>query len=233
MLHDIHITKAGKSAFLKVDDALLSDDMLAAVIREGLKACLNAKMTKITGMKDLEGEALAKLQADAMEIAKKNLAALADGTYKFPGTKAKATAPREVQNEAIRLAREVVRDALRAANITISHVPAKDITAAAKALVEQDESYLRKAEENLAKRKETPSVGIDLAALGIRPDPEKVAKAEKAKAERNERAKTLSATQAGKTKARTTKAKPKASAADVLAGLGASKSHDHAGNVTH
>ena len=236
MLHKIHITKAGKSAYIDVDDSVIPEEVYAKIIAEGLKVCLNAKMTKITGMKDLEGEALAKLQADALAIAKKNLTSLLDATFKFSGTKAKSAEPREVINEATRLAREFVRDELKAQGITISHVPAKDITAAAKALVDAEDVYgfKAKAKEALAKRAEAPAPHIDLAALGIRPDPDKVAKAEAAKAKNTERLKTLSAKQAGQTKkvaGKATKSKPTASAADVLAGLHGSTSPG--ANVTH
>lgn len=219
-IHEIKITKADQS--IRIDDADLSDETLLAVIREGLKVCLNAKMTKITGLKDAEGEALTKLHADAMEVANKNLSDLRSGNFKFPGAKAKKAESREVTNEAMRLARDIVRDLLRANGITISHVPAKDITTAAKNLVDTDETILAQARENIAKRSEVPEHRIDLSALGLNTTALK-AESDKAKeAASAKRKESLSAAQAGRTKSRTVapKAKPKADAGAVLAAVG-------------
>ena len=219
MLLKVPVAKAGKEAFIEVEtDQIVDTTVYEAIFLEGLKACLNSKMTKVGPVTKLEGKDLADAKATALEIAAKNLAALKDGSFKFPGAKAKTTAPRDVMNEAVRLAREVIRDQIRAHRITISHVPAKDITTAARKLVENNPSYIAKAEAELAKRKQVPTDTIDLSALGIHADPEKVAKAEASKAERNARAKTLSKTQAGKVKGRT---KPKADINDVLAAASA------------
>ena len=234
-VYKIHITKAGKDAALEVDDAQFSNEVFAAIFAEGLKTVLNSKMTKITGMKELSGEALAKLQADAMSIAEKNLAALISGTFKFPGVKAKKPESREVTNEAMRIARDEIRDTLRAHKITLSHVPAKDITAAAKALVESEggnNKYITLAKEAVAKRAEAPSIGIDLAALGLHADPAKVAAAEAARAQRGNN---LSAAQAGRTNrtvGKASRAKPTASASDVLAGL-TGGTPSHSGHTAH
>lgn len=225
---EVPITKAGKSVTITVDTDHLSTDVYEAVMREGLKVCLNAKMTTVGPVTKLEKEGrldeLAKENSAAMTIAQKNLAALTDGTFKFSGSKAKSTESREVTNEAMRIARDVIRDQLRAANITISHVAAKDITAAAKALVERDESYIAKAKDSLAKRKEVPTDLIDLSALGLHADPAKVAKAEAAKETRKQN---LSAAQAGKVKGRS---KPKADPATVIAAAvagGKAPAHTH------
>ena len=227
--HQIKITKADQT--ITVDDMEIPDEMMLNVIREGLKVCLNAKMTKITGLKDAEGEALDKLHADALEVANKNLAALKAGTYKFAGAKAKKAESREVQNEAIRLARDIVRDLLRANGITISHVPAKDITTAAKNLIETDESIMAQARENIAKRSEVPEHKIDLSALGLNTSALK-AESEKAKAEATAKRKTsLSAAQAGRVMSRTVKAKPAANAGAVLAGIG--KGHAPNASAVH
>jgi hypothetical protein len=234
MLHQIHIAKAGKEAFLEVNDALLSDDDLLSVIKEGLKVVLNAKMSSVGPVTKLEGLALAEATAKALDIANKNLTDLLAGEFKFPGAKSKKPASRDVTNEAMRLAREFLRDQIKLAGITISHVPPKDITAGAKSLIESDPSYLAKAEETVKARATAPTenaIHIDLAALGIKPDPKKVAAAAEAKTKRTEQ---LSAAKSGKVKGRTStaaKAKPTATAADVLAGLTARPGHSPA--VTH
>lgn len=222
----VHITKAGKSAVLPVNTDDFSEDIYHEIVAAGLSVLLNSRMSKVGAVTKLEGDDLAGAQAKALAIASENLAKLADGTYKFPGQKAKSPEKREVLNEAIRLARDVVRDALRAANVTISHVAAKDITAAAKQLVDTDATYIAKAKENLARRNEVPT-GIDIAALGLVADPSKVAKAEAAKEARKNGP--ISAKQAGQVQARTTKSKPKADAGAVLAGLsqGVAVQHVH------
>lgn len=210
---DIHIAKAGKSAVVTVDTDGFSDETFMNILKEGLKACLNAKMSKIGPVTKLEGTELEKAQSAAMEIARRNLSELSAGAFKFPGTKTKTTESRDVLNEAMRIARDVIRDQLRAHNITISHVPAKDITAAAKSLVEKDPKYIAQAKEALASRTAVPTDLIDLDSLGLKPDPAKVEKAAKAKETRKEN---LSKTQAGKVKGRS---KPSATPAAVLAAV--------------
>jgi hypothetical protein len=237
----VSIPKAGKSAFINVDSDLITDEVTyAAIFAEGLKACLNAKMTKVGPVTKLEKEGrleeLAKENAAALAIAEKNLAALQTGNFKFPGSKAKSTEPREVINEAHRLAKNVILDQLRAQGITVSHVPAKDITAAAKALCESrggddDLAFYKQAKANIEARKAVPADLIDLSALGVKPDAEKVAKAAASKAANTERVKGLSAAKAGKTQKVAGRQKPKADAATVLADASA-KPHN-AGHAVH
>lgn len=228
--HSIRIPKAGKDAEISVDDAQFDDGTLLAIIKLGIETAMNTKMSKVGPVTKLSGTKLDEAHALAMKIANENLTALKSGEFKFPGAKAKSAEPREVVNEANRLAKEFIRDAIKAANITISHVPPKDITAAAKAMVDKDPSWHEKAKESLAARKAVPTSTIDLSALGIVADPAKVAKAEKSKAERNERAKGLSAKQAGKVAPR---AKPKADADTVIAGVVAGQSRPPQGSVVH
>lgn len=216
----VPIAKAGQEAHVEVNtDTFVNDEIYLAIFAEGLKACLNSKMAKVGAVTKLEGDDLAKAHALALEIANKNLAALLDGTFKFPGQKSKTPEPREVVNEAMRLAKDFILDQIKAAGMKPSHIPPKDVTAAAKKLVEEKDSvYIERAKEKVAQRNAAP-LTIDLSALGIHADPEKVKKAEDAKAKRKE---TLSAAQAGKTKPRVAaKAKPTADLAGVLASTSA------------
>jgi hypothetical protein len=213
----VPIAKAGTEARVEVNtDAFVNDEVYLAIFAEGLKACLNSKMAKVGAVTKKEGKDLAEAQALAMDIASKNLAALLDGTFKFPGQKAKTPEKREVVNEAMRLARDFLRDQIVASGMKVSHIPPKDITAGAKKLIETDPSYLERAKENISRRSEAPATTIDLSALGIHADPEKVRKAEEAKVARKSQ---LSAAQAGKTKPRATatKVKPPADLTGVLA----------------
>lgn len=225
----IKIPKGGKDATLSVNsDEFTDDEVYANIFKLGLETALNLRMSKVGPVTKLTGAELDKAHASAMTIASENLIALKSGEFKFPGAKAKSAEPREVINEAHRLAKEFIRDQIKASGYTVSHIPPKDITAAAKALVDKDTTYIERAKESLAARKAVPTSTIDLAALGIRPDPVKVEKAAKAKEERNTRAKTLSKTQAGKVAPR---AKPKAPVEAVIAA--ASQGHQHPPGAVH
>ena len=133
---NIKVTKAGKS--LEVDLQELPDEAYQFVLQKGLEALLNARMSKVL-TKDLEGEKLAEAQARALEIAEENLANLKAGKI----TKARGGAKdangnkvaANVMTEARRLAKEVVKNEIRAAGMKISHVEASVITKAANELI--------------------------------------------------------------------------------------------------
>jgi hypothetical protein len=97
--------------------------------------------------------------------------------------------------EAMRLARNLVKDAMKANKIKISHVKASEITTAAKALMDSDPSILVTAEANLKAREATP-IKINIASL-IHVDAGLVAK-DAAKKAKEKAEKPLSAKQAGK-----------------------------------
>lgn len=63
------------------------------------------------------------------------------------GERSHAPVERAVMSEAVRLAKEVVKNEIRKANMKVA---AKDITAAAKAFVEGDPSYIEQAKANIA-----------------------------------------------------------------------------------
>jgi hypothetical protein len=99
----------------------------------------------------------------------------------------------------------LVKDAMKANKIKISHVKASEITAAAKALLESDPSIVATAEANLKAREATP-MKINIASL-IHVDPELVRKDEAKKA-KEKAEKPLSAKQAGKVAPRAKGSKP-------------------------
>src|SRR5271157_3711928 len=111
----IPIAKAGKNAFIEVDETLLSDAIITKAIEEGLKVLLNAGMSKVGAVTKLIGEELTKAHAKALEIANSNLEALKAGTVKKGrATSAKAKGiPNTVVVEARRLAREVIKDEIK------------------------------------------------------------------------------------------------------------------------
>lgn len=200
----VPVTK-GKG-FVEFDTDALPEAVFAEVVLQGLKTLVNRGMSKCT-VKDLGDEAT--VRKEAMIIAEQQKAKIMSGEIKFTGkAKAKSGVSKEVTTEAMRIARDRVRDALKAAGKKLSYVPAKEITAAAKELVGLDPSILAQAEANIASRAETPSA-IDLSALvaGLAEDPAKVAKAEEKKAAK-QKDKPLSAKQAGMVKGRKPQAKP-------------------------
>lgn len=195
----IPILKGGKDATIEVDTDidLVDETMYALVVTEGLKAILNSRMSKVGAVTKLEGEELVKAHASAMKIATENLAKLRNAELKPKGKSAKSDLPREVQTEARRIAREVVKNEMRKANIKPSHVAAKDITAAADALIASDPSYVAQARTNLESRANITSE-IDISTI-VHVSPTLVAKAEKAAAAKKS---SLSAKQAGLVKPR-------------------------------
>ena len=206
---NIKVTKAGKSLEVNLQD--LPDEAYQFVLQKGLEALLNARMSKVL-TKDLEGEKLAEAQAAALKIAEENLANLQAGKI----TKARGGAKdangnkvaANVMTEARRLAKEVVKNEIRAAGMKISHVEASVITKAANELIAADPSFIENAKANIEARSAVKSA-INIADL-VHESPKLVAKAEAAKAERKTQ---LSAKQAGKAAPRKKKA-PEATAAN-------------------
>ena len=193
----IPITKAGKNANLTVDVSLLSEEMYALCLAEGLKSILNSRMSKVGPVTKYEKEGnteeLAKANATAMKIAEENLNNLMTGEIKAKAKKSASGLDRSVLTEARRIARDIVKNQIRAAGGKPSHYPASEITKAADAFIASDPSIVEDAKAALAKRSENkPSV--DISTL-IKESPTLVAKA-KAKSEAN-KAPGLSAKQAG------------------------------------
>jgi len=204
---NIPITKAGNRP-IEIDPEALNDEMFKLALTEGLKVLLNSRMTKVGAQKGLEGEELAKSQAAAYTKAEENAKALLEGKFK----KGRATGavgadgkkvPGVVMTEARRLAKEIVKNELRAAGIRISHVEASEITKAANALIEADPSFIAQATANIEGRSQVKAK-LDIASL-VHESPKLKAAAEARKAAAKE---VLSAKQAGKAAPR--KAQPTA-----------------------
>lgn len=178
-------------ASVEIDTDSLPDAVYQEALRLGLKELVNRGMSKITVAK-LEGDDLAKAQAAAMEKANENVENIKTGKIRYAGQKSSAKVSGAVMTEARRIARNIVKDTLKAAGHKISHYEASEITKAANALIEADPSIVETAKENLEKRSQAP-VKIDIAAL-VQESPKLVAKANEAKAKKKEQ---LSAKQAG------------------------------------
>lgn len=191
---------------IEVDTAKLPNDVYAEALMQGLKVIAERAMSKITKEAypdETQRKAAIKAKAEA------NVQDMYDGKTKITGQAKVKKASGAVMTEAMRLARNLVKDAMKANKIKISTVKASEITAAAKALLEADASIMQTAEANLKQREATP-IKIDIASL-IKADPALVAKdeAKKAKAKAD---KPLSAKQAGKVAPRAKGSKPQPSA---------------------
>lgn len=191
---------------VEVDTAKLPDDVYREALMQGLKVIAERGMSKMTkeAYPD-ETERKQAIHAKALE----NVQDMYDGKVKITGAAKVKKASGAVMTEAMRLARNLVKDAMKANKIKISTVKASEITKAAKMLLDQDPSILKTAEANLEQRAATP-VKIDIKAL-IKADPELVAKDEAKKAEAKAN-KPLSAKQAGKVAPRAKGSKPTAQA---------------------
>jgi hypothetical protein len=117
------------------------------------------------------------------EIAAKNLADLYAGKVRLVGAKGDDKTSGKVMTEARRLAKQMMRDAIKAEGGKISHYDASEITKAANALLEADPSIIEKAKENLANAPR-PKSGDALAAIlaATKANPELVNKAPRKKA---------------------------------------------------
>lgn len=191
----VPITK-GKG-FIEVETDDIPVSVYAEALLQGMKVLLNRGASKITKTTYPNAEELAQA---AMAKAAEQMELVMTEKIKFTGGKAKK-ASGAVMTEARRLAKALVKDAMKAEGIKISHVAAKDITAMANEILndpEQGQPIIDQAKANLAEREKTP---IKISVKGkIKEDPKLVAKAEEKKAKDQ-----LSAKQAGKVKARTKK----------------------------
>ena len=192
------------------DTEKLTDDVYTEVMIQGLKTLVNRGMSKVT-IKDLGSEE--EVKKEAMIIAQKNQEKIYSGDIKFSGKASKAKVAGVVLTEAMRIAKERVKDALRANGYKLSNIKASQITEVAKSLLNEDPSIIEAAQAAIEARKAAP-MPIDLKAL-VKEDPELAAKNAKELAERKE-ARQLSAAQAGKVKGRKPKAKPTAESSASL-----------------
>ena len=191
---------------IEVDTALLPNEVYKEVLIQGLKAIAERNMSKLTkeAYPD-EGQRKQAIHDRAME----NVQAMYDGKIKITGAAKVKKASGAVMTEAMRLARNLIKDAMKANKIKISTVKASEITKAAKAYIETNPGLIATAEANIKAREETPMT-LDIKSL-IKVDPELVAKdeAKKAKAKAD---KPLSKAQAGKVAPRAKGTKPGAGA---------------------
>ncbi|MGI0083674.1 MAG: hypothetical protein ACREBQ_01185 [Nitrososphaerales archaeon] len=155
----IPISKAGNYQLpVDTEDADLPVEMYIRALEEGFKVLLNARMSKVTGVTTLKGDELAKAHAKAKEIADENYSRLMAGTLTKGRQKASANGePREVMTEALRLAKEIVKNQIRKNGGRISKVPMSKQTEVAREILATEDkndpkSCVAKARVNLAER---------------------------------------------------------------------------------
>lgn len=187
----VPVTKGKAPIEVELDS--LPEDVYREAMIQGMKVLLNRGMSKITKETYPNEE---ELKTAAMAKATENLEACKEGKIRFTGsTKAKGISG-VVKTEAMRLARNIVKDEIKKAGGKISHYSASDITAAAKELLDASPELIEQAKANLAEREKVP-VKINISAIPVDPRRVKAAedKAAKAKASKGQ----LSAKQAGMT----------------------------------
>lgn len=204
---NVPITKGKATVAINTSD--LPDDVYAEVILQGLKVLLNRGMSKITKASTKDDDELKRL---AMEKALENVEAVKAGKIKFSSGVKQKKASGAVMTEARRIARNLVKDAMKRDKIKVSHVAASEITRLANELLNDETIGKQIMDEAKAaiEARNKPVSGIDLSKLGggLKEDPKLVAKAEKEAAERKTQ---LSAKQAGLT----AKSKPKGQGAQA------------------
>lgn len=183
--------KKAKGKSVEVDTEKLPDAIYAYAIQIGLKELASRGMSKLK-KEDFQSEGAFNNEVE--RIATEQVQAMYEGKTRIVGAKSAGAKKGAEHTEAMRLARIEVKSQLKAANMRVSAVSAKDISAAASALIDADQDYWYSvARESLSKAPK-PTKGIDLAAI-IQEDPKKV----KALEEKKEKAAREKAQKAEKT----------------------------------
>ena len=167
---------------------------------EGAKAVINSvgMSKKLPGITKLEGEDKAKAIAAVKAQAEENVKALMSNTLSKRGAKAKTSGAE--QTEALRLAKVLVKDHIRAQGQKIGAYSAKEITEYAKQVLEGNPHLMVQAKKNLeARASEAKGIkGLDIFALAGDKAKSDEVKAKPRKAPVRKGKEPLSAAQAGR-----------------------------------
>ena len=176
-------------AMMEVDTDRLDEQTYTEAVKLGLKQMLNRGQTKITAAEISDEE---QRKAESWSKAEETLKDIYAGKVRISGGKAKK-ATGKINTEAMRIARQLVKDAMKAQGIKVSLVKAKDISAAAAELLEADPEILKEAAANVKAREDKEkaiATKIDLSKIQLDPNRVKAAADKKTK---------VSAKQAGMT----------------------------------
>lgn len=178
-----------KGQFVEIDTDKIDADVWSYLCMLGAKSLVN---------RGTSGPAKKGLSADEyMAIAKKQVEDMYAGKTRIIGAKKTAAKQGKEMTEAIRIAKDTVKSMIKSAGEKISHYSQKDLTDAAKIIVENDpDTYLAAARENLARAAGAVTKGskVDLMSM-IQKSEKKVAAAEAKAAEKKTE---TSAAKAGK-----------------------------------
>jgi hypothetical protein len=189
-IHQIPVTKAGKRT-IAVDTAesLMPAEVYDAVVFEGLRHFINLGTSRL---KQEDYATLEAFEAAAWEIAEKQVAKLYSGDIRKRQTATKTKGAGVEMTEALRLAKLSAKEQYKVLAATdkslprMSHIPAKQWTESAKAMVNADpDTWLATARESLNRSRETPKANAEIFAH-LTADPKKVA-ASKAKGKGKEK----------------------------------------------
>lgn len=176
----VMISKAKRS--LDVDVNALPEEVYQEVIIKGLQSVLGRGMgeVKIAG---LEGDALKKEQDAAFTIAQENLEKCYKGEIRLMAAKKVKTKGKE-RTEALRIAKQLVKDQMKEEGLKVSHYSAKEITLAAEQVLEDNPDILEEAKRILAEREKKSKGKVKISLKTTMKADEKKVKAAKEKAEK-------------------------------------------------
>lgn len=183
----------GKDLFIEVDTDELMDeafpvDSFKEILFQGLKQVLNRGQSKLASSKNVAEKELPGNNAALLSKAEETLEAMRKGEIRVTGGKSKSKVTGAVKTEAMRIARALVKDALKREGKKVSHIAAKEITAAAKELIEGEygpEIIEQAAATIKAREVDESKIKIDISK--VKEDPILV-KAAKEKAEKDKAA---------------------------------------------
>ena len=179
----VKATRKNDPSWAEIDLNALPDDVVKEIYLQGLKTLLNRGMSKITGEKD------DKSVAAVMEIAAKNVEDLYAGKVRMSaGVRTKITGA--VKTEAMRIARQIIKDGLKAAGLKVGHYKASDISAAAAEFLDSEDGreVWEEAKQTVEKREAEKKTSVGKSAkdlaITLKADATLVKKAEEAAAKR-------------------------------------------------
>lgn len=171
----VKATRKDDPSWAEVDLNALPEDVLKEVYLQGLKTLLNRGMSKITGEKN---DASVKA---VMGIAAQNLQNLYDGKIRMSaGVRTKITGV--IKTEAMRIARQIIKDGLKEAGLKVSHYTAKEISKAAETFLGSEDGKevweeAKATVEARGKKDAKAMQNIKAIAQSLEVDPELVKKA--------------------------------------------------------
>lgn len=163
--------KCGAGSVVLEDIDAVDANTFRYIIQQGLETIVNTSggiAKQLAGFTKLTGKDADERKAKIVALANETIANLVKGTVKKKGAKSKADkADSAVMSEAVRIAKEMIKDHLRSQGIKLSSRKQSEITKAAKDVVEANPDLLKKAAANLAERAEgaKTTAKLDLKTL--------------------------------------------------------------------